>query len=168
MSKELTGHWKTTCDSNFLGSHDLYENGKYKEVVLTISKVVEDDVMDTKTNKSIKKTTIHFVEKNVKPMILNSTNKLAISKVSGTPEMEKWKNVKITIYVQEKIKAFGELHDALRIHKIAPRNSVAKEMCEVCGNEMDQKIFFQTKNAYGTGICSAECKSKLKLEKGDE
>ena len=57
-------------------------------------------------------------------MILNATNSKAISKMYG-PYIEDWVNKEITLYA-EKIKAFGEYMEALRVRPIAPQKKIKK------------------------------------------
>jgi FKBP-type peptidyl-prolyl cis-trans isomerase 2 len=49
-------------------------------------------------------------------MIMNSTNLKTISKTLESPYIEEWIGKKIEVAV-EKVKAFGEIHDALRVIK---------------------------------------------------
>ena len=53
-------------------------------------------------------------------MLLNSTNAKKIKILARTPYIEEWTGQRIQIYVQEGVKAFGELHDALRIRPTVP------------------------------------------------
>jgi hypothetical protein len=48
---------------------------------------------------------------------MNSTNLKTIHKTLGTPFIEDWVGKKIELSV-EKVKAFGEIHDALRVAKV--------------------------------------------------
>ena len=50
-------------------------------------------------------------------MLLNSTNCKVLSRLTGSPYIEDWTGVEFTVGV-EKVKAFGELHDALRIRPV--------------------------------------------------
>jgi hypothetical protein len=49
-----------------------------------------------------------------KPMILNKTNCKIIAKIHDTPYIEQWAGKSILIYAA-KVKAFGEMVDALRV-----------------------------------------------------
>lgn len=115
-------HWKKLANPKYLGSHDLFvTDGKYGKMVLTIKSVNQEEVLGENNRKDMC-LVAHFAE-NVKPMILNRTNCKAITKVSGSPALEKWTGTRITIQVS-KVKAFGEVHDALRIQDHAPKNEV--------------------------------------------
>ena len=113
MSEQLT-HYKKLSNSDYLGSWDL-PNGQ--DVVLTIKSVQNKMVHDGNGGQSMC-TVIEFAE-NVKPMIANSTNKKRISKVLKSVYIEKWFGKPIQIGI-EKVKAFGEVHDALRVRQTAP------------------------------------------------
>ena len=49
-----------------------------------------------------------------KPLILNKINCKLITKVLGTPYIEQWGGGKVILYVA-KVKAFGEVVDAVRV-----------------------------------------------------
>lgn len=103
-------HWKKSFDSPYLGSWDLED---YKETTLTIKDAKSEMTKDLKEN-SIKN--IVYFEENYKPMIVNSGNSKVIKNICGSPYLEDWTGTRITLYVKE-VKAFGELHDALRIRE---------------------------------------------------
>jgi len=64
---------------------------------------------------------VYFTE-NVKPMILNVTNCKAIEALYGS-YIEDWTGRSVQVY-SEKVKAFGQLVDALRIRKKSPEKEV--------------------------------------------
>lgn len=107
-------HWKKAFDSPYLGSWDLED---YKDKVLTIKEVKVEMTKDLKENSIMN---VVYFKEGVKPMLLNATNSKAIAKVAQTPYIELWKDVAITVYVQTGVKAFGEIHDALRVRTTAP------------------------------------------------
>ena len=47
-------------------------------------------------------------------MVANATNLKRISKLLGSPFIEDWTNKQIVL-TTEKVKAFGEIHDAVRV-----------------------------------------------------
>jgi hypothetical protein len=57
-----------------------------------------------------------------KPLILNATNAKTIQRLYDTPYIEDWKNLYVTLYAA-KVKAFGEIHDAIRIRTRVPMMS---------------------------------------------
>ena len=152
--------WQSTRDVNFVGSYDLIvgvdDNNQpiYKDRIVTIDYVnAKEEVMDAQTNKKVEKTVAHFKDKDIKPMILNTTNKKGIETATGTIFLEKWTGKQVLLTV-EQVKAFGKVQPALRI------KPVPKRLCDVCGSVMDNKLYEQTMNAYGKAICSKTCKEK--------
>lgn len=107
-------HFKKLKNPDYLGSWDLAdENGNFKNKVVTILEVKKQMVHDGKGGQE-ECITVHY--KECKPMIMNSTNLKTIYKTLGTPYVEDWVGKKIEIEVQ-KVRAFGEVHDALRVVK---------------------------------------------------
>lgn len=152
--------WQSTRDTNFVGSSDLIVGADkddkpiYRDRIVTIDYVnAEEEVMDAQTSKKVKKSVAHFKEKDVKPMILNTTNKQGIEQATGTIFLEKWAGKQILLTVQQ-IKAFGKTQPALRIKPKPTR------ICDVCGNIMENDLYEKTKTAYGKAICSKACKEK--------
>lgn len=106
-------HWKKAFKSPYLGSWDLED---YKDLTLTIDHV---ELKRTKGLKDDAEMNIaHFKEKGYKPMILNSTNSQTVKMLTGSNYIEDWKDVRVTLYVLEGIRAFGGVHDGLRIRTV--------------------------------------------------
>ena len=112
-------HWKKLCNPDYLGAYFLDPG---QELDLTIREVKNELVTGTDGKKE---TCIvaHFMEKDVKPMILNRTNCKAISKALGSSQIEDWTGGRIRIYV-EMVRAFGETVEALRVR---PKSPVVKK-----------------------------------------
>lgn len=157
MSNTLT-HWKKLMNPDYLGSYAL-EPGQ--DLIVTIKSVGNEEVTGTDGKKEIC-SVIHFFE-NVKPMILNATNNKTIAKLFKTPYIEEWSGRKIQIYT-EKVRAFGEIWDALRIRPYLP---VEKELvCADCGKQIEGfggksagVIAKYTLKKYGRCLCS-DCATK--------
>lgn len=114
MTTEKT-HWKKAFNSEYIGAADLQD---YKDIVLTIKEVRLEQTRGTKEKEM--KNVAYFVE-NMKPMILNATNCKAVRKLSGGSNfINDWKNIRVTLYVEQGVKAFGEVTDALRIRSTPP------------------------------------------------
>lgn len=152
--------WQSTRDVNFVGSYDLIvgvdDNNQpiYKDRIVTIDYVnAKEEVMDAQTNKKVEKTVAHFKDKDVKPMILNTTNKKGIETATGTIFLEKWADKQILLTV-EQVKAFGKVQPALRI------KPVPKRLCDVCGKVISEEIYQGSMQKYGKALCSAQCKEK--------
>ena len=152
-------HWKKLTNPNYLGAYSI-EDGK--DLILTIDRVINEMVTGTDGKKE--ECVVAYFRENVKPMILNTTNMKTISKVYGTPYIEDWHNKKIRVGI-EKVKAFGEVVEALRVRKEKPQDE--KYICESCGAEIQgygsksaETMAAYTKQKYGKALCS-QCATKL-------
>lgn len=121
-------HWKKLVNPNYLGAYSI-EGGK--DLVLTIKTVRQEEVMgaDGKKEECI----VCYFSDADKPMILNATNAKMIQKLLGTPYIEDWAGHKIQIGI-ERVKAFGEVVEALRVRKFLPKVTAIK--CESCGGDV--------------------------------
>lgn len=145
---------------NYLGSWDLDELPN-KELTLVIEKIKDETVVAN--NREENCTVCHFKDKTYKPMILNVTNKKRLCKLYKTKNTEKLEGKAITIGI-EKVKAFGDIHDALRIKPIVPTvQTKAAPKCENCkkditafGGMTPEQLAAYTKKQYGKALCS-EC-----------
>lgn len=109
-------HFKKLKNTDYLGSWDLIDaNGQTKNVTLTIKEIKKQMVHDGKGGQS---DCIVLFFNECKPMIMNATNLKVTAKVMGSNYIEDWIGKKIEIGT-EKVKAFGEIHDGLRIAKIS-------------------------------------------------
>jgi len=110
-------HWKRMTNSDYFGSHDLMtDTGNYGQITVTIQSVSQDKVKGSDGKDSL---CIVARTAETKPIILNKTNCKTITKVLGTPIIEKWAGQKIIIGV-DKVKAFGDMADALRVRNTKP------------------------------------------------
>lgn len=160
-------HWKKMTNPNYLGTYSL-EPGKDK--ILTL-RMVRQEMVQGEDGKKEQCMVAHFME-NEKPMILNKTNAKTIEKLYGTPYIEQWTNRKIQIYAA-KVKAFGEVVDALRIRAFIPKQTEAiSTKCADCGNDIHEfettkgkmtpaQMAQYTYQKYGKQLC-AECAQKQK------
>jgi hypothetical protein len=112
--EQLT-HWKRFKNPDYFGAYCFNFAGE--ERTLTIKMAREESIKGSDGKKQ-SCLVVHWVEPE-KPMIVNSTNAKAISKVAKSPHVEKWQGVRVTIYVAQ-ISAFGEDVEALRIRSFAP------------------------------------------------
>ncbi len=161
----MATHWKKLTNPNYLGAYSI-EKGQ--DLILTIKYIQEEKVIGTDGKKD-DCVVCHFVE-NAKPMILNSTNMKTIAKLYNTPYIEEWVGKKIQIGI-EKIKAFGEIVEALRIRNKIPKIQSAEfAKCEICGNDIKptvrmttNEVAEYTRNKYGQALCSV-CATKRAQE----
>ena len=148
-------HWKkVVSDPNYLGEADF---GEGEEKIATIARVARDEVVQTAEGKS-KKAVVYFREQ-LKPMILNVARSKAIEKVAGSPYFEDWVDVKIQLYIEHGIKAFGDVVSAVRVRPKKPIIRTAV-LCEDCGQEIQgangrnaDYIAAYTKKKFGACLC---------------
>lgn len=147
---------------NFLGSWDLYD-APGKTITVTIRSIESETV--TNAGKTDTVTVCHFVEP-VKPMILNLTNRKTLTKLYETKSSSHLVGKRITIGF-EKVKAFGSIHDALRIRSVIPKGNaepaVAEEapiLCQDCGNPITAaygrtpaQLAAHTRSKFGRALC---------------
>ena len=154
---------------NYLGSWDLLELPN-KEKTFVIGKIEDEEVVVN--GKSENCTVCYFTDTSYKPMILNVTNKKTLCKLYKTKETEKLKGKAVIVGV-ERAKAFGDIHDALRIKAIVPQvqNGVAPK-CENCKKDISAfggmnpvQVAAYTKKQYGKALCS-ECATAEKNKGG--
>lgn len=104
-------HWKNKFNYDYLGCYSL-EN---KDLILTIKEFKKESVPNPNGKKS-DCFVIYFVE-NQKPMIVNKTNCKIMTKIFNSPFVEDWVGKRIALY-SEKVNAFGEITEGLRIRNI--------------------------------------------------
>ena len=159
-------------EARFLGSWDVMDG----EITLTVADFKEEMIEGDKGRKE-KKCILYFTEQNVKPMVCNLTNRKTLAKLYHTVNSEKLKGKRVTIGT-DKVKAFGAVHDALRIRPIVPAQASAAKSaeikCEQCGqvvtaayNMTPDKLAAYTKQKYGKSICAA-CAEKAVKDGADK
>lgn len=141
---------------NYLGSYDLADV-LGKEITVTIKDFKEEEITTNGQKQVV--TVCEFIE-DYKPMIFNVTNKKRVAKLYGTKHSEKLVGKLLTICT-EKVKAFGEIHDALRVKKVipaAPKKNLPK--CTECGNDIQayksmsaEQMVKYTMDKYGKALC---------------
>ena len=158
MAEKLT-HWKKLTNPDYLGAYALEPN---HDLVVTI-KSVSNELVASPDGKKETCMVMRFVE-NVKPMVLNATNSKTIAKLFKTPYIEEWSGRKIQLYVQQGVKAFGDVVDALRVRPYLPVDRELK--CADCGAKIEgnekstaDAIAKYTLNHYGRMLCN-DCGKK--------
>lgn len=153
-------HWRKIIESEYLAGSDLDDgNGNFKPVVLTIKRAGNESILDTRTGQKESALLLWF-EEAAKPMILNVTNAKTIAKLAKSEYIEEWRGLKIEIGTQ-KIKAFGELWDALRVkHKLPSPPKPVEVICHDCKKPappyqgIDGAVIAQKyKEVYGVPLC---------------
>lgn len=158
-------------ESEYLGSEDIDPGA---EPVLTIEALWNGMVtlQRGKENKDV----ISFVErsvaglKNVRPLIVNSTNRKTLKKLYGSVQTKALVGQAVQLYVDHKVRdpQTGGLTDGIRIRPFKPTTKVVTVKCQSCSNDIvsahgmtaDQIAAYTTKQ-YGKAVC-AVCASKLK------
>ena len=168
MSEKV--HWKkVVSDPVYIGEAD-FEPGEEK--VLTIASINSKETIVTNEGKSTK-AVVHWAEKE-KSMILNVARAKAIQKVTGTPYMDEWIGKKVQLYIDNKVKAFGEIVSAVRVRPFAPRvqqkqevKSDAELICEECGKPIPAQfgmtpaqIAENTLQKFGRRLCGSCAQSE--------
>ena len=111
---ETKTHFRKAFDSPYLSSADIVG-----PTVLTIARVTLEADRTKKTKDRFN--TAWFSERELrpgeplKPMILNATNSGTLKKLTGSPYIEDWQNVRVTVYVEPNVKFGKEVTEGLRI-----------------------------------------------------
>lgn len=149
---------------NYLGSWDL-DDAPSRELTLTIEKIVDEKVVADGREEIC--TVAYWTDKLYKPMILNVTNKKTLCKLYKTKDTDKLKG-KSVIIGTDKVKAFGNVYDALRIRPRVPQvTSGDAPKCESCGKAIppqggmsSEQVAAYTKTKYGKCLCG-ECATAI-------
>jgi hypothetical protein len=113
-------HYRKAFNSPYLSSADIVE-----PTTLTISHVTLAKDQTKKTKDVFN--TAHFIEKEIrkgetlKPMILNATNSRTMKALTGSPYIDDWQNVPVTIYVDASIRFGRDTVEGLRISTEKPK-----------------------------------------------
>ena len=119
MTESTKTHYRKAFDSPYLSSADIVE-----PTVLTVKHVRLEPDRTKKTKDEFN--TAHFVEAEIrrgeklKPMILNASNSKTLKGLTGSPFIEDWNNVRITVYVDPAVRFGKETVEGLRISPHAP------------------------------------------------
>lgn len=176
--RPLHGDEALPRDSEYLGADDLDNN---VEPVLTIKNLYRGKVTLSR-GKEVKNVLVFVEEKangvigEVRPMILNSTNRQMLKKLYGQVTANALEGKKIQLYIEHGVRnpSNGEMTDGIRIRDRKPAAEGAKAKavpkCSVCGKEIQgagglsaEQIAAGTKQKYGKAMC-VECGQKLKAE----
>ncbi len=113
-------HFRKAFDSPYLSSADIVE-----PTTLTIKHVHLEQDRTKKTRDLFN--TAYFAEQEIrpgeklKPMILNSTNSKVMKQLSGSPFIEDWAGIAITVYVDPSVRFGKETVEGLRISPVPPK-----------------------------------------------
>lgn len=171
--KRITGNDRLAkyVDSDYLGSGQLDLDQDY---ILTIDKLWQGRIStggkaEQQIVISFKERTVNGVE--VKPMILNATNRRTLKTLYGSDSAAVLEGKQIIIYVETGVRdpRTGGTTEGLRIRARRPTPTEPKTfICADCGNTIHDiqgfsaaQIAATTERRYGVTLC-AECSSKRK------
>lgn len=174
--KPLTGNEPLPRDSEYLGADDLDST---VEPVLTIKHLYRGKVTLSR-GKEVKNVIVFAEEKapgiigEVRPMILNATNRQMLKKLYKQVTAAALEGKKIQLYIEHNVRnpSNGEMTDGIRIRDAIPKDGKAKAapMCAECGKEITglagytaEQIAATNKQRYGKCLC-VECGKKRKAE----
>ena len=109
-------HYEKLFPSKYLKATDL--DGR--DVVVRIRSVLSEPVQ-SQEGESEDKPVVHFHGTD-KRLVLNKTNADTIAGLYG-PEVDRWANRPVTLFVQHGVQAFGKSVDALRVRPEPPPGS---------------------------------------------
>jgi len=174
--KPLRGDEPLPRDSEYLGADDL--DGTI-EPVLTIKNIYRGKVTLSRGKET--KNVIVFVEEkangiigDVRPMIVNSTNRQTLKKLFKQVTASALEGKQIQLYIEHGVRnpSNGELTDGIRIRDFIPKDGkkYAAPKCAVCDKDITpvsgftaEQIAKNTKSKYGKQMC-VECGQKAKAE----
>ena len=172
--KPLKGTEKLERDSEYMGADDIDQN---TEPVLTIRNLYRGKVTLSRGKET--KNVLTFVEdkvpgiNEVRPLIVNSTNRQTLKKLYGQVTANALEGKKIQLYIEHGVRnpSNGELTDGIRIRDKKPSangKAPAEIKCADCGNGITrsgsfspEQIIAASKNKYGKALCM-ECAQKAK------
>lgn len=175
--RPLKGDEPLPRDSEYLGADDIENDA---EPVLTIKNLYRGKVTLQRGPET--KNVITFAEENVpgiigevRPLIVNSTNRQVLKKLYGQVTANALEGKKIQLYIEHGVRnpAKNELTDGIRIRDKKPSASgkaAVAPKCAVCGKEITgtgsftaEQIASASKQKYGKQMC-IECGQKAKAE----
>jgi len=178
--KPMTGKERLGAnrDSEYLGAEDIDPG---TEPVLTIDHIYNGMVtlQRGKENKDV----ITFREesvpgiKNVRPLIVNSTNRKTLRKIYKAVTAENLEGKRIQLYLDPNVRdpSTGDKVDGIRIRPKIPTAKAAEPIkCEVCGNPIApfgqysaEQVAQIGMERYGKKVC-IDCGQKLKAEQAEQ
>lgn len=173
--RPLKGDERLERDSEYMGADDIVTG---TEPVLTIKNLYRGKV--TLSRGKEVKNVLTFVEESVqgipevRPMIVNSTNRQMLKKLYKQVTAAALEGKKIQLYIEHNVRnpSNGEMTDGIRIRDVIPKDGKAKAApkCAECGKEITglagytaEQIAATNKQRYGKCLC-VECGKKRKAE----
>ena len=157
-------HWKQLQNNDWIGAYALTDG---QDLTLTIDKAMQEQVTGNNGKREMC-LTVHWAERDYKPMIVNRTNAKTITKVVGSPYIEEWHGKAITLYV-DTTRLGGDIVECLRIRPYPPKQTKQTAtahtdlVCEGCGKPIvaaygmtAEQVADSTAKKYGNRLC-ADC-----------
>lgn len=151
-------HWKALADtSQYLGKQHFGPDEKKDVTIESVEEqTVENHAKRTKDVKAI----MHFAEPDVRPWIVNKTNRGKIAELLDSPYIEDWTGKKITLWVDPKVPNNFDPSNpgAVRVWPTLPKEE--NVICENCGIIIEphgdysvNKIVTLSRTKYGATLC---------------
>lgn len=173
--KPLRGDEKLERDSEYMGADDIDPN---VEPVLTIKNIYRGKV--TLSRGKEVKNVLTFVEESVpgisevRPLIVNSTNRQMLKKLYKQVTANALEGKKIQLWIEHGVRnpSKNEITDGVRIRDFIPKEGKAAKTfkCSACGKEIvgvsglsAEQVAKMTKDKYGKQMCS-DCAANAKAE----
>ena len=174
--KPLKGDEKLERDSEYMGADDIDAN---VEPILTIKNIYRGKV--TLSRGKEVKNVMTFVEESVpgisevRPLIVNSTNRQTLKRLYGQVTAAALEGKKIQLWIEHGVRnpSKNELTDGIRIRDKKPTaggKAPVAIKCADCGNDIvrsgkfsPEQIIAASKNKYGVALCM-ECAQKRNAE----
>lgn len=151
-------HWKALADtSQYLGKQHF---GPDEKKVVTIESVEEQGVENHAKRTKDVKAIMYFAEADVRPWIVNKTNRGKIAELLDSPYIEDWTGKKITLWVDPKVPNNFDPSNpgAVRVWPTLPKEE--NVICENCGIIIEphgeysvNKIVTLSRTKYGATLC---------------
>lgn len=174
--RPLKGDERLERDSEYMGADDIVTG---TEPVLTIKNLYRGKV--TLSRGKEVKNVLTFVEETVtgipevRPMIVNSTNRQTLKRLYKQVTANALEGKKIQLYIEHNVRnpSNGEMTDGIRIRDFIPKDGAkapTAPKCENCKKEITgiagytaEQIAATNKQRYGKFLC-VECGKKRKEE----
>lgn len=174
--RPLKGDERLERDSEYMGADDIVTG---TEPVLTIKNLYRGKV--TLSRGKEVKNVLTFAEESVqgipevRPMIVNSTNRQTLKRLYKQVTANALEGKKIQLYIEHNVRnpSNGEMTDGIRIRDFIPKDGAkapAAPKCENCKKEITgiagytaEQIAATNKQRYGKCLC-VECGKKRKEE----
>lgn len=153
-------HWKQLTNPDYIGAYSLVDG---KDLNVKIVKVVREMVTGANGKKE-ECTVAHLIGQ--KPFILNKTNCKTINKIAGTPFVEDWANLTITLFATT-TNLKGETVECLRIRPVAPKQidlTPFKAQLNACKTLAELQTVYTSKGFPSLELTSLKDELKTKLK----